>query len=51
MKSALLTISLSPELRRKVKEMAKKENRNISNMTVVLIERGMKEEKAANLAG
>lgn len=43
----IMTVSLPAELREKVKEQAKQEGRNLSNMVAELLRRGMQKEKAA----
>lgn len=40
------TVTLPADLKEKVKELAKQENRNVSNMTVVLLLEGIKNKAA-----
>lgn len=47
MKTEKLTVTLPADLKQKVKDLAEKENRNVSNMTAVLIMAGMQERKTA----
>jgi len=42
-----LNITIPAELLKTVKELAQKEERNLSNMTSVLIQRGLEKNKAA----
>ena len=42
-----MTVTVPIELRKQIKAMAKEERRNLSNMVTVLLERGIKKEKAA----
>jgi len=42
-----LNITIPEEILKAVREMAKSENRNMSNMTSVLLERGIEKTKAA----
>jgi len=46
-KTEKLTVTVPVELHRLVKELAAKDGRNLSNMVTVLIQKGMKKEKAA----
>lgn len=46
MKTEIFTVTLPADLKAKVKELAKQENRNVSNMTVVLLLEGMKNKAA-----
>jgi predicted DNA-binding protein len=46
-KTEKINVTLPIELRKRLTELAKKENRNVSNMVTVLILKGMEKEKAA----
>lgn len=42
-----LNITIPEDVLKALKELAIKENRNVSNMTTVLIQRGIEKDKAA----
>jgi len=46
-KTEKLTVTVPIELRKQLKAQALKEGRNLSNMVTVLLQKGMKKEKAA----
>jgi post-segregation antitoxin (ccd killing protein) len=46
-KTEAMTVTVPIELRKQLKAMAQKEGRNLSNMVTVLLQRGMRKEKAA----
>lgn len=47
MKREVMTISISPDLREKVRKQATKEGRNVSNMVTELLKRGMQKGSQA----
>jgi len=46
MKTEKFTVTLPADLKAKVREMAIKENRNVSNMTTVLLTKALKNKAA-----
>jgi len=46
-KTEVMTVTVPIELRKQLKFLAEKEGRNLSNMVTVLLQKGMKKEKAA----
>lgn len=46
-KTEVLTVTVPAELRKAVKAQAEKEGRNLSNMVTVILQKGLKKEKAA----
>lgn len=46
-KTEKINVTLPIDLRKRIAELAKKENRNLSNMVTVLILKGIEKEKAA----
>lgn len=45
-KSEVFTVSLPPGLKDQIKQLADKENRNLSNMTVTLLQEALKNKTA-----
>lgn len=46
-KREVMTISITPDLRQRVKKQAEKEGRNVSNMVAELLKRGMQKGSQA----
>ena len=46
MKKVVFSVSLPSDLAKQVRELAEKENRNVSNMTMVLLQKAIKNKAA-----